>query len=561
MINIACEHCEEEYELIDKFAGKVIKCQSCGKDISIPDVEVTPESEESVSEDEPVEAEEVDTFKLQADPFEESKETIECPSCQTEWPKRTVICGACHVDMTYIPKPKRKRFKTNPDRIEKPEPETDELDKVQSVLESLAKPLFSIAGFNLSWLRIGLAAVGIFLGYSFFTGSWFNFVRGPAGYVDNLGSDDSETVEYAFARLKQEKVDALPALIDGLKHENPNVRISATTLIAELGSDGRDAALALAEGLFDDDNGFSQACMTALEKVDHYPPEITPALIKIIEADHPAKRFAILCLVQTRDKRSIPIIRKLILESGDEQMIKAGIAAAGELGSMGAKLVPLIMDQVYLRSRTRFDYLEAVVKIGVCPDKGFDKVQSKLVELIEKSKDDSNLKILAIQAIGKFAPKGDAVSVPLLIKQLEDRDTAGAAASALSEFGKLAATAIPALEETIEKRLSEFADEDYRELSRKNREKKVSITIDGKTMKTSPDNMGSLLRREGFTIQAEDYEKAYNQNMSKMSDRVNDRWTGVRKGLEAAIDKIQASGDSNETDELQGDSEPNTDTE
>jgi len=552
MIQIACKHCDEKYELIDKFSGKVIKCQSCGKDISIPDIEAPPPADEQASEapehnEQPSEAEDVDTFKFQASSFVESSETIKCPSCQAEWPASTVICGSCHVDMTYVPKPKRKRYKTNPERIEKPKPVADELDTVQATLERLTTPLISIAGFDLSWLRIGLGAIVIFCGYSLFSGSGLNLTIAPSGYVNDLGSDDSDEVDYAFRMLKQKKADALPALIDGLKHENSNVRISVATIIAELGPDGKAAALALAETLQDQDENVSTAGMAALKKLDHFPPEIAPILIKVIDIGRiQLRKDAILCLGKTRDKQTVPILRRLISESSDDPTIGASIAAAVELGSDGATLVPLILARVHPRSQTRHRYLESIVKIGACLDSDFDEVHNKLIELVEKTKDDTNLTTIAIQAIGSLAPKGNETAVPLLIKQLDKRATVGVAAAALSEFGPLAATAIPALEATIETRLQEFADEDFNKQRSTYREQKVSVTFNGTTITTSPSDMGSALRREGQISQAEAYEKAHNQSMSSITDRVNDRWSLVRKGLQLAIEKIQA-GDADDS--------------
>src|SRR5262249_308609 len=108
---------------------------------------------------------------------------------------------------------------------------------------------------------------------------------GPAAIpalIDGLRNEDPAVREGATEALRKNGKEAVPALTDALKHPHDLVRRQAAYLLSELGPDGSPAFTAILDGLKDQNLQVRVCCARAVWKVDKQEDTAVTTLTEIL---------------------------------------------------------------------------------------------------------------------------------------------------------------------------------------------------------------------------------------------------------------------------------------
>ncbi len=243
---------------------------------------------------------------------------------------------------------------------------------------------------------------------------------------------------------------ALPALVEGLHHEDNEIRVGVLYAIGELGSDASVTASEVIELLDDDEPRVRRAAVSTLGKIGADPDEAIPALIDAMsDTDQFVREEAVDSLMEYGASAK-PVIPDIIEALGDTNS-KVRSSAAHIFKKIGKDGIPHL--EPLLGDENPDIRKQAVMALGyIGPD------AAMLVPAIIEMLDDDNegVRNYAAIALGKIGPADEVI--PALVDALNDVEfnVRGGVIGAIETIGPEAAAAIPALLDLLD-------DETYRE--------------------------------------------------------------------------------------------------
>jgi HEAT repeat protein len=236
-----------------------------------------------------------------------------------------------------------------------------------------------------------------------------------------LESPDRKAADKAVEVVRSLGLGSLPALIEGLKSERPNVQIASAELIGEFGPWGQPAVEPLRRLL---KQGNAALRLRATITLGVIGPVAEAAVGDLIEA----------------------------VGDSDEEVRHWAARSLGRIGPAARAAVPALLTALEGKDENlRYIAANALGDIKVAEKKVIDALVRRLVE-----KDTSNTKSWAAYALGQFGPAAKG-AIPHLVEviqrpQLSDAQEDGAvdrclsmAADALGEMGEEAKDAVPVL--------------------------------------------------------------------------------------------------------------------
>jgi len=253
------------------------------------------------------------------------------------------------------------------------------------------------------------------------------------------------------AAIVQLGSNAVPALIDVLRDDDPEIRRAACTVLGQIGNP--TAVSELAKRLQDWVSDVRIAACTALGQIRD--PSAVTALIACLDK-RDISEAAANALVQI-GKPAVPALTKALTSSknnvrsaactvlgkiGDPSAVPALIAcldqwdiseaAANALVQIGKPAVPALIEALTSPSNP--------VRIAACTALGQIGDPAAVPKLMKHLQDPAfNVRIAACTALGQI---GDPSAVPALIASLDDRDISEAVTNALVQIGKPAVLAL-----------------------------------------------------------------------------------------------------------------------
>lgn len=260
------------------------------------------------------------------------------------------------------------------------------------------------------------------------------------GVLASTKTSQREDAIYALGMIGADAAAAVPDLIAALSDGEPEVRRRAAYALGQIGAPSRDSTPVLIEGLQDIDLGARVLAAEALGMIR--PP--TAAAIEALAA---------------------------VLRGNDVQLKARALDALGNLGKDAAPAVPAIAallssEEAFLAGHPALPYpvamnaARALAAIGPAAKEAVPDLIAAVRDAggtytwLGISKSNLLAREGAVRALVQVAPE-DRKIIPVLRDALDQDDwVSTAAAGALATFGPRAATALPQLLKTMEKRKS-----------------------------------------------------------------------------------------------------------
>jgi HEAT repeat protein len=240
-------------------------------------------------------------------------------------------------------------------------------------------------------------------------------------------------------------VAAVPALIDALQGEDPQIRIAAASALATIGPDARDAIPALCATL-EDDHARSAAAY-ALFRIDADVAEMLAPLTRMLVSGQDSDRLAAANtlgnLASQRD--TVTVLLRETLHDHDPYVVSNAANSLARLGADNAATIDALLEM--LRDPERYRWMAARALARIRPR------DSAIVQALVDSLSDEHpyVRAVAAMSIAQMGPAA-ASAVPKLTETLNDSNhyARAAAARALGEIGAEAHTATAELRKSIE---------------------------------------------------------------------------------------------------------------
>ncbi|BBM86258.1 HEAT repeat domain-containing protein [Candidatus Uabimicrobium amorphum] len=252
---------------------------------------------------------------------------------------------------------------------------------------------------------------------------------------------DYANVERVILLLGKIGQEIVPALIPLLKHQNSDVRKSATEILSQIGKKAHMAVPHLVALLKDQNSDVRENVVEILSKTTeiHFASFIIPFLKDPIPD---VRVLAASALGEIGEKAHLAVpalismIKDPVIYDGSEEDDR--FFAAEALAKIGKKAVPALIPLIQDLDREIRE--SAVSALGEMREKA-EKAVLPLISMLENP--NPKIKCSAIEALGAIGEKTHLV-VPTLVSMLKDQDTdvVCSAASALGEIGEQAEQAV-----------------------------------------------------------------------------------------------------------------------
>jgi HEAT repeat protein len=393
-------------------------------------------------------------------------------------------------------------------------------------------------------------------------------------WIGHLKHDNPNVRSWAAYYVDSKDKAVVPMLIESLKHQDLFVREWAAHRLREIGSDATVAVPALVKTLADKEQRVRSAAARALSQIGRNgniweDPELVevavPRLVNVLKEEKyhsfaagalgqigPAAKEAVPPLVEASKKDSIRFAATEALKK-----IDPGTAAKvlGIIGPDAGEAVPALIavlggEDASVRKRAaQFlgfigpDAGEAaptLVKllkdeeVGATAAEALGKIGVIAVPplISEAGKEDSHVRVQAIQALGKMGPAAEQ-AVPILIAAYESEDVSVRLATGVSlgRLGPSAKEAAPALVQGLEDEnghVRVHAADALRSLGWQDREKLLTVLIEGLQYESARACAVTALGKFG--------PEAVPMLIETAKD--NSEWYGVSQAAVKALNKI-----------------------
>lgn len=185
------------------------------------------------------------------------------------------------------------------------------------------------------------------------------------GLLERMGYEDKDVRYAAYDELIAMGADAVPILVEGLKHEDAGIRNASASTLGKIGPDAVGAVPALIEALEDKYREVHRTAVEAIGRIGPGASEAIPILIeKLADGDSGSGGQIATALAQLKPD-SIPSLIEL-LESDDDDLILWAIKSLEEIGPDAKDAVgPLVKLLRYRSSDNLYFYSgKALASIG-----------------------------------------------------------------------------------------------------------------------------------------------------------------------------------------------------
>lgn len=274
-------------------------------------------------------------------------------------------------------------------------------------------------------------------------------VVGPL--IDAIVKDDAAAVNDALkaAAKMQTEGAAVAVLAEALKHEQEGVRISAASLLAELGFASRTVVPALITALKDECKYVRYEAAMALGNIGPEAQQAVPALIATLCDKDPYGRANACEALGNINSQAKYVVPALIasMKDGDSNVRFMAVCALSEFGAAAAPAAVTLSETLLHDEDGDVRWISATALAAV--DSGG---RISIPALIEAMKDkNSSVRRFAAMALGGLGPKARA-AIPLLLEALKDEDSGARvdAAEALWKVNRNAKAAVPVLTRVLQ---------------------------------------------------------------------------------------------------------------
>ncbi len=264
--------------------------------------------------------------------------------------------------------------------------------------------------------------------------------------VVKLLDDDESSVRLATIRTLERigpPQAVVPLFIEALKDNEPDVRYAAAESLGEMGRWASASLPAMSELLHDEDPSVCGCAARAIGKVG--PAKSTvPVLTKLLGDSDPSVRHAAIESLGDLGPAAVDACPALVELLHDDEVRVFAALALGKIDSAAAS-VPAMMQLLKVDDLdVRCAAAEGLGAIGP----GAATAAPALMELLEDK--ERRVCVTAATALGKIGQA--TVAVPVLIQALQDEDVRirSDAAWGLGEIGPAAASAAPALLQSLQ---------------------------------------------------------------------------------------------------------------
>jgi HEAT repeat protein len=217
------------------------------------------------------------------------------------------------------------------------------------------------------------------------------------------------------------KEDAIAALIQALKDEHYEVRLSVISALEEIGPEGRGVVLALAQALNDENPNVMAASIRVLTLMGPDAIEAVPSLINVLKDEEKSidTRAGAIWALNRIGPGAVDAIPALIqaLEDGNWKVRGLAVRTLGEMGPEAIDAIPALI-KILEQDENAAIRADAAVSIREINPKAVNAIPA-LVQAVED--DYWPLQRAAIQTLRGIGPDAKS-AVPVLIRALEDDD-------------------------------------------------------------------------------------------------------------------------------------------
>lgn len=382
-IAVHCPSCRKAYRIKGQLAGRKATCQACGTAFRIPASQPAASSHES--DKRPI------ADKAPTGP--------RCPACGVAMGARSVLCVECGHDLRT-----GKKLSQKVSVAAAAEPHSTEKERSGAWVVRGEK----IRGYFIMTVGV-LAGVALLIVAICWIWGWlgtFHEGRSAAAWVELLDANNKASARDAQDALAELGPRAVPALLSGLNHDSPDVRVAVVQLLGRLSSSDDRIVGRLTDGLQDQEYRVRFTCINVLGELGPDARDAVPALMQLSADAHPQTRTVVLeALGKIGDPQAVPLLKRCLSTEESECQI-AAIRALGAIGPQAKEAVP------------------------------------DLVVLFQTEKDP--IRRFSVETLGQIGPHAKA-AVPALTAALTDIEQIAVAAKTLGQIGPNAASAVPAL--------------------------------------------------------------------------------------------------------------------
>jgi HEAT repeat protein len=263
----------------------------------------------------------------------------------------------------------------------------------------------------------------------------------PVAVLERAIRDEQTSYFESLSLIGAHGKSAIPALVNALKNDNPDVRVHAFNAICHFGATAEPALPALLYYLKAKDtiDSFEAA---ALAQMCEAARQVVPLLMKMLpnlDKETAVEVIRILAEIDPAGTESLPTLLTL-LKSPDSPLRKEICATLSYIGPAASASVPSLIEIAKTPQDEAQDAaINALGRIG-------PGAAAAVPALIELATDNDSVALESIIALGRIGPASGA-AVPRLIRFVNSDgcEIQRAAARALGQIGQAAAASIPVL--------------------------------------------------------------------------------------------------------------------